>query len=146
MYSRKSPQITEWFILTVMCKKKSWITAVCALPSTTQTTLVQAEPEQQLQKRAECKLPLKITDWKLFTGKKYIATPSCRSPNANTSWTSLNAFNINLVYKRCLYDLSNSMYSKEGISTQEGFTDFWQIQTELKYNVCNQVWFKNIMN
>lgn len=24
------------------------------------------------------------------------------------------------------------MYSKEGISTQEGFTDFWQIEVELK--------------
>lgn len=56
----------------------------------------------------------------------------CKSCNVNTFLSSLNAFNIYLAYICSLYDLSNSMYSKEGISTQEGFTDFWQIEVELK--------------
>ena len=47
-------------------------------------------------------------------------------------WLPLNAFNIHLAYNCSLNHVNNSTYSKEGLSTQEGFTDFWQIEIQLK--------------
>lgn len=53
--------------------KKSGIAALCASTDNAQVNLVQADPEQQLQKRKKCNLPFEVTDWKLFTCKNYIA-------------------------------------------------------------------------
>lgn len=131
MYSRESPQLTQCFISTVTCQK-SQASQLCVLQQIpSKLTLYRQTQNSSCKKGRSATCHLKSQTGSCLHAK-IILLCLRRSPSTNPSWFSLNAFNIHLAYNCPLSDFSNSMYSKESISTQEGFTDFWQIEVELK--------------
>lgn len=130
MYSRQSPQVTECFISMLMCQK-SQASQLCALYQilSTLTSYRQTQKSSCKKRSATCHLK---SQTEICLHAKIIWLHLCRSPNANNSLFFLNAFNIYLACNWSLYDLNISVCSKDGITTQEGITYFWQTEVELK--------------